>query len=268
MSKASATKTAKSEPGHLFLKRLGPGSEHYLKRIASALYNATGKRKGQDALLTFLRNGDIIASVHWPSGEDLIDLPPAIWQEVAVRDFKVRSHLNGDWKNKDFSLPAALLLKHLGVQHLRAIIAESLVIDEGATGTAGSASTSGASARKLSVSEKRLHQAIRLLDTGRRDAEVVITMANAKVFVDTCLGPLTQVERRGRNRTYDGEFLMLEMFRRLHLMPELPSQKDFVTKMTNWWNSNPDPDLPTRGKDWVEKYAKRVWAVLKAAPKP
>jgi hypothetical protein len=61
---------------------------------------------------------------------------------------------------------------------------------------------------------------------------------------------------------------MLEMFRRLHLMPELPSQKDFVTKMTNWWNSNPDPDLPTRGKDWVEKYAKRVWAVLKAAPKP
>jgi hypothetical protein len=113
---------------------------------------------------------------------------------------------------------------------------------------------------------QRLQEVIRLLNSTRTAIEVVVTAPNAKLFADYVLGPIVRRERRGKNPTSDTEHLLVEMFRRLHLMPVLPHQGSFAKKMIDWWNSQ--PDFPAREYDWAHGYAKLIWTALKQAPKP
>lgn len=229
---------AKPAPGQMFMSKLRGTNEFPLKRIARALYAATGER--QDSLFQRLRNGQVTASAYWPGPSDLIDLPTKLWHDIAARRFKVRTHQRGAWKSYNYTVPAALLVKHIVIPKLVAL----------GTDSAGT----------------KILDAIRLLDTQRTSAEVVVTLLNAKRFSDDFLGPVIRKERRGRNRTSDTELLLVEMFRRLHLVPahQLPLQKAFAATLTSWWNS--DPDRPPRGEEWVLNYAKLVWAALKASP--
>jgi hypothetical protein len=77
---------------------------------------------------------------------------------------------------------------------------------------------------------------------------VVVVASDARLFADEYLGPIVDQERRGRHKTSDIEHLLIEMFRRLHLVPipDLPNQKAFAAKLTRWWNEN--PDRPKRGR--------------------
>lgn len=253
-------------PGQTFLTELKSSSLHYLKDIASALYRTTKQRR--EAVLTHLRNGDLVASVHWPGPDDLVDLPPKLWYDVPNETFKVRSHNGKRWQHKDFSLPAALLIRHLGVHNLRAIIEESGTAAQKieAALPADSERPGETSAKTISVSESRLYEAIRIVGGNRRKAEVFVTSANARLFADMYLGSLFREERRGRNRTSDVELLLVEMFRQLHLTPvnRLPPHKAFTDRMLRWWN---DGDRQPRGVEWARKKVQLVYSALKATPK-
>jgi hypothetical protein len=228
----------KPNPGLIFLARLrGPGP-FALKRIASALRAATGEN--QEGLLQRLRRGQLVASAYRPGHAGLVELPPALWQDTNPHSFNVRKKVEGVWKTYDYTVSAASVIKHVVVPGLQTLRVETF--------------------------EQQLSELIGLLNTNRVRAGVVVVATDAKLFADDHLGPIVDHERRGRHRTSDVEHLLIEMFRRLHLVPsyQLPDQPWFIDSLTDWWNE--DPDRPARKRGWVRPYAQLVWTAIKRAP--
>jgi hypothetical protein len=228
----------KPNPGLAFMTRLRGTGPFALKRVASALYVATGER--QEGLLQRLRDGQLVASAYWPGHADLVELPTTLWQDISSHSFRVRAKVEGAWTTYNYAIAATRVIKHVVIPRLQTI--------------------------RVPASEQQISELVRLLNTNRVKAGVVVTAADAKLFADNHLGPIVPKERRGRNRTSDAEHLLIEMFRRIHLTPvhDLMNQRAFAASLTRWFNEN--PDRPTRRIDWVHNYAKLVWAAIKRAP--
>jgi hypothetical protein len=236
----------KRSRGQIFMESLGPGPECFLSKIAGALYAAN--RMKQDAVLQHLQAGRLAASIRWIGSGELVRLPSTLWEDVSARDFQIRPMRNGTFRTGHFTLSLKLVIKHIAVPRLNAV-----ALDATKSSTADDRKTI-----------KELQEAIGFLDLNRRSPEVFVTLTDARSFADTYLGAVRQQERRGRKKTTDGETLLIEMFRQLHLRlyDDLPNQKKFRYEMTGWWNAQA---REPRGEDWVEHYMKFVWAAIRGA---
>lgn len=233
--------TPKLSEAQTFLKNLKGGREFPLKHIARALYHATGGR--QEALLTALKKGEMIASAYWPSAGVSTEIPASVWAEIQPNQFRVRSKRNGSWHTASFSLPGRDLVNHLALPLVQRIKNEQLTSAD---------------------REQLFADLIGMLESKIDAANVCVTLANARAYADKYLAFVSKAKQAGRPKTLDASLLLLEAMRRLHLQSPLPSQKRFIGELTDWWNS--DPDRVSCSTHWVEQHVKEIWATLRRPP--
>jgi hypothetical protein len=221
-----------------FLSNLKGGKEFPLKHIARALYHATGGR--QEALLTLLKKGEIIASAYWPTAAALTGLPVSLWAEIQPNKFRVRYKQDGSWHTSTYSFPSWTLLRHLALPHILRISDKSLP-----------------SADK----EHLLSEVVDMLSARGESANVCVTLTNARAYTEKYLASAQSTKKVGRPKILDSNLLLLEAMRRLYLHTPLPSQKRFVADLADWWNS--DLSRGACSTHWVEKHVKEIWATLK-----
>jgi hypothetical protein len=229
---------AKSSEAQTFLTNLKGGREFPLKHIARALYNATGGR--QEALLTLLKKGEMIASAYWPSAGTSTELPASLWAEIQPSQFRIRSKRKGNWRTASFSLPSLILVNYLALPLVHQIKNDQLTPTD---------------------REQLMADLIGMLESKIESANVCVTFANARAYAETHLASARSRKKVGRPKTLDSNLLLLEAMRRLYLQSPLPSQKHFVSVLTEWWNS--DPYRAACSTHWVEKHVKGIWATLK-----
>ena len=116
-----------------FLRKLPRGADSYaFKDIATALYAAFHAR--QETLLSYLRSGALVASIHWPSTRTF-RIPPALWHDFPDEEFKVRWRRKGTWERRTCRIPLTLLHQHLATPLMEFVAG----VEEGKTDASTSA---------------------------------------------------------------------------------------------------------------------------------
>jgi hypothetical protein len=220
-----------------FLGELRGGQEFLLKHIARALHKATNGR--QEALLTRLKKGEMIASCYWPNAGAPTEIPASLWSEIQPSQFRVRAKRNDSWRTWSYSLPAETLLRHFASPLLHRLKDSDITGPE---------------------REEVFNELNSMVSCRMASANVCVTLPNARLFAEKHLGGPSS-KGPGRPRELAADILLLEAVRRLEFKSQLPSQKKLIGDLHKWWTSH--SDWPPCSESWVEQQVKQLWQSLR-----